>query len=152
MHSDRDIIIAGGGLAGLSLAKQLKQSKPELDVLVLERNTFPVPEKTAKVGESTVEIGSRYLNHTLGMQSHFNERHLRKHGLRCFFGEPQADFSHQDELGVSELFGIPTYQIDRGAIENQLKDSISSAGVDVLDGVVTQITEVSDQRKAVKVK
>jgi len=26
MHSDRDIIIAGGGLAGLSLAKQLKQS------------------------------------------------------------------------------------------------------------------------------
>jgi len=151
MHSDRDIIIAGGGLAGLSLAKQLKQSKPELDVLVLERNTFPVPEKTAKVGESTVEIGSRYLNHTLGMQSHFNERHLRKHGLRCFFGEPQADFSHQDELGVSELFGIPTYQIDRGAIENQLKDSISSAGVDVLDGVVTQITEVSDQRKAVKV-
>jgi len=80
----RDVIIAGGGLAGLSLAHQLKASKPELDILVVERNQFPVPEKTAKVGESTVEIGSRYLNHTLGMKEHFTDRHLRKHGLRCF--------------------------------------------------------------------
>lgn len=145
----KDVIIAGGGLAGLTLAHQLKQSKPELDIVVLERNQFPVPEKVAKVGESTVEIGSRYLNHTLGLKQHFNERHLRKHGLRCFFGEPQRDFCQQDELGVSQLFGIPTYQIDRGAIENQLQRTISAEGVQVLDGVNTQRVDLSNKLKSV---
>ena len=145
----KDVIIAGGGLAGLSLAHQLKASKPELDILVVERNQFPVPEKTAKVGESTVEIGSRYLKHTLGMKDHFTDRHLRKHGLRCFFGEPQSDFSQQDELGVSQLFGIPTYQIDRGAIENHLQQSISSDGVEVLDGVSTKSIELGEQKTLV---
>ena len=145
----KDVIIAGGGLAGLSLAHQLKASKPELDILVVERNQFPVPEKTAKVGESTVEIGSRYLKHTLGMKDHFTDRHLRKHGLRCFFGEPQSDFSQRDELGVSQLFGIPTYQIDRGAIENHLQQSISSDGVEVLDGVSTKSIELGEQKTLV---
>lgn len=147
----KDVIIAGGGLAGLTLARQLKVAKPELDILVVERNTFPVPEKVAKVGESTVEIGSRYLNHTLGMKEHFTERHLRKHGLRCFFGAPQDDFSQQDELGVSELFGIPTYQIDRGAIENYLQSSVSSDGVEVLDGVETKAIEINAHEKSITV-
>ena len=32
-----DTIILGGGLAGLTLAMQLKQQNPEIKVLVLER-------------------------------------------------------------------------------------------------------------------
>jgi len=148
---EKDVVIAGGGLAGLTLAHQLKQNKPELDILVIERNQFPVPEKVAKVGESTVEIGSRYLNHTLGLKDHFNERHLRKHGLRCFFGKPQADFSGQDELGVSQLFGIPTYQIDRGAIENHLQQVVTANGVEVLDGVTTQALDLGENKKSITV-
>ncbi len=144
-HS-RDVIIAGGGLAGLSLARQLKNTRPELDILVVERNTFPVPEKTAKVGESTVEIGSRYLKKTLGLEQHFTDRHLRKHGLRCFFGEPQTDFAQQDELGVSQLFGIPTYQIDRGAIENFLKESVEQSGVEVIDSMGIDALEMADSQ------
>jgi len=149
--NQKDVIIAGGGLAGLTLARQLKNSKPELDILVIEKNTFPVPEKVAKVGESTVEIGSHYLNHTLGLKQHFSDRHLRKHGLRCFFGAPQADFAEQDELGVSELFGLPTYQIDRGAIENYLQSSIGADGVRVLDGVKTKRIRLNENTKSVTV-
>ena len=147
----KDVIIAGGGLAGLTLAHQLKSSQPELDILVVEKNTFPVPEKTAKVGESTVEIGSHYLKNTLGLSSHFDERHLRKHGLRCFFGSPQEDFSQHDELGVSELFGLPTYQIDRGAIENYLQQLVSSNGVEVIDGATTSDISFSESGKAITI-
>jgi len=150
-RNTKDVIIAGGGLAGLTLAHQLKRSKPELDILVLERNKFPIPEKTAKVGESTVEIGSRYLQHTLGLSEHFKDRHLRKHGLRCFFGTPQDDFSQHDELGVSQLFGIPTYQIDRGAIENHLQRTVTHDGVEVLDGVTTQKIDIDQNQKSVTI-
>ena len=38
-----DVVITGGGLAGLTLALQLKQSFADLDVLVLERRVHPVP-------------------------------------------------------------------------------------------------------------
>lgn len=147
----KDVVIAGGGLAGLTLAYQLKKSTPELDILVLEKNRFPVPEKTAKVGESTVEIGSRYLNHTLGLKQHFDDRHLRKFGLRCFFGTPQNDFAAHDELGVSELFGIPTYQIDRGAIENYLQGAVVAQGVDVWDGVTIDELTIDTNKKSISV-
>lgn len=147
----KDVVIAGGGLAGLTLAHQLKRSQPDLDIVVIEKGTFPKPEKTAKVGESTVEIGSHYLNHTLDLKDHFDQRHLRKHGLRCFFGPPQADFSEQDELGVSQLFGIPAYQIDRGAIENYLQELIAAQGVTVLDGASTSDLEIKEKEKTITV-
>ena len=134
---NHDVVIAGGGLAGLTLSMQLKQQSPDLDVAVLEQRTFPVPETIAKVGESTVEIGSHYFSEVLGLKDHFEKDHLRKYGLRCFFGEKQSDFSDQDELGISDLFGIPTYQIDRGVLENKLHREASKLGVNVIDGIST---------------
>ena len=147
-----DVIIAGGGLAGMSLAYQIKQNTPDLSVVVIERNQFPVPKTTAKVGESTVEIASHYLSETLGFKDHFQGEHLRKFGLRCFFGEPQADFSKQDELGVSELFGIPTYQLDRGVVENHLYEQITDLGVDVIDAASTKDIQLSEHQQTVTVE
>ncbi|MGH9310707.1 MAG: NAD(P)-binding protein, partial [Vicinamibacterales bacterium] len=51
-----DAVIAGGGLAGLCLARQLRREAPGLRVLVAEKRRHPVPEAAFKVGESTVEI------------------------------------------------------------------------------------------------
>ena len=133
MKLQTDVLIAGGGLAGLGLAKQIKSRRPATKVIVLEKQGFPRPRAIAKVGESTVEIGSRYLAHTLGLREHLAKDHLLKFGLRIFFGAPQADFSEQDELGPSETFGIPTYQIDRGDLENHLHEDVLKLGVKVID-------------------
>jgi 2-polyprenyl-6-methoxyphenol hydroxylase-like FAD-dependent oxidoreductase len=68
--SRHDVVITGGGLAGLTLALQLKQSYADLDILVLERRVHPVPIAAHKVGESTVEIGANYLSDVLGLKHH----------------------------------------------------------------------------------
>ena len=57
MKESADVVIMGGGLAGLTLALQLRQRFPALEVVVLERRRHPVPHATHKVGESSVEIG-----------------------------------------------------------------------------------------------
>ncbi len=51
-----DVLIAGGGLAGLTLALHLRQQVPSLSIAVLERRTLPCPISAHKVGESTVEV------------------------------------------------------------------------------------------------
>ncbi|WP_167854927.1 NAD(P)/FAD-dependent oxidoreductase [Mangrovimicrobium sediminis] len=144
MNSKRqDVIIAGGGLAGLGLARQLITQRPDLDIVVLERNRFPVDETVAKVGESTVEVASRYFCHTLELGEHFHDSHLQKFGLRCFFGAPQDDFSQHDELGVSQRFPLPTFQLERGAMENHLYRELLERGVRIDHGVQIQSIDMS---------
>lgn len=144
-----DIIIVGGGLAGMSLALQLLNRDASYAITIIEKNTFPVPDTTAKVGESTVEIGAHYFSHVLGLQSHFEEKHLRKYGLRLFFGKGQDDFSGYDELGVSELFGIPAYQIERGTLENHLYTLLKDRGVVFLDAAVPGNISLGDKHHRV---
>lgn len=65
--AQHDVAIMGGGLAGLTLALQLKRRFDNIDVLVLERRSHPVPHSTHKVGESSVEIGAHYFDTVLGL-------------------------------------------------------------------------------------
>src|SRR6185312_3567385 len=63
-----DVLILGGGLAGLTLALELRERFPDLSIRVLERRTHPVPRAAHKVGESTVEIGAHYFSNVLGLR------------------------------------------------------------------------------------
>ena len=85
MQQQYDVIILGGGLAGLSLSIQLKLSKPDIKILVLERRKNVAPHSAHKVGESTVELGSHYLRHVIGLKDYLEEHELPKYGLRFFF-------------------------------------------------------------------
>ena len=67
--TDFDVVICGGGLAGLTLARQLKLELPELSVAVIDRFKHPLPEAVFKVGESSVELGTFYFSKTLTYKS-----------------------------------------------------------------------------------
>ncbi|MGS2718101.1 NAD(P)/FAD-dependent oxidoreductase [Eionea flava] len=144
-----DIVIIGGGLAGMSLALQVHNKLPKFNIVIIEKNTFPVPDTTAKVGESTVEIGSHYFTEVLDLKEHFQKNHLKKYGLRCFFGHANGDYSAHDELGVSELFGIPTYQIERGVLENHLYQLLTDKGVHFADGATPKSIDIGNKNHQV---
>ena len=74
MQAHYDVVILGGGLAGLTLARQLRQERPSLRVLVLEKRTHPAPEAAHKVGESSVEIGAHYFGQVLGLDPHMADQ------------------------------------------------------------------------------
>ncbi|HEY2188828.1 MAG TPA: NAD(P)/FAD-dependent oxidoreductase [Caldimonas sp.] len=133
-----DVVIAGGGLAGLTLALQLKQSLPDLDILVLERRAHPVPIAAHKVGESTVEIGANYLAEVLGLKTHLREQQLKKFGFRFFFSEGRRDIDGVTEVGASRYLAVPSYQIDRGLFENFLAEEAVRRGVRFEDGALVR--------------
>jgi flavin-dependent dehydrogenase len=134
-----DVAIVGGGLAGMTLALQLKRASPGLDIVVLERNSFPPPAAAHKVGESTVEIGAHYLSNVLGLETLLETTQLRKFGLRFFFGAGKhRDLAAADELGASDFLPIISYQLDRGRLEADLAALLLTNGVRLLTGCLVR--------------
>lgn len=136
-----DVVIMGGGLAGLTLALQLKQARPDTSILVVERQQHPVPEAAHKVGESTVEIGGRYLRNVLGLEDHLERHQLKKFGIRMFFSDDSNDdITRRPEIGHSAFppHSVISYQLDRGRLENALGEEAQAIGVTFLSGWRTQ--------------
>jgi flavin-dependent dehydrogenase len=130
-----DVVICGGGLAGMCLARQLKLENSSIRVLVLEKNQFPLREAAHKVGESSVEIAGFYFREILQLRQYFKNEQLIKCGLRYFFKEGADDFADYPEIGLSEYASIDSYQLDRGKLENDLYFLNKQSGVCIKDDV-----------------
>ncbi len=133
-----DVLVLGGGLAGLTLALQLKQRFADLDVLVLERQRHPVPLAAHKVGESSVEIGANYFDRVLGLGEHLKRDQLKKFGFRFFFNEGRDAIDDCLELGASRFLTTGSWQLDRGVLENFLAKHVAEHGARFLDGAVVR--------------
>ncbi len=133
MKDNYDVCIIGGGLAGLTLSLQLKQENPEISILVIERRKGDAPDSAHKVGESTVELGTYYLREVLNLKDYLDEYQLPKEGLR-FFLTPQHkdDISKRVELGPKATPTVPSHQLDRGTLENELANRAKKLGIKVL--------------------
>ncbi|MGB7520955.1 MAG: tryptophan 7-halogenase, partial [Spirulinaceae cyanobacterium] len=141
-----DVVICGGGLAGLTLARQLKLEIPNLSILILDRLTRPLSEVTNKVGESTVYPGACYLSKVLQLENYFeSDQYISKLGLRFFFGNGQDEFQNRPEIGLGEFQPTPhSYQINRGRLENYLRELNSSTGITILEGCTVKDVHLGD--------
>ena len=131
---DQDVIIVGGGLAGLTLALQRRRELPDATITVLEKLRHPAPPAIHKIGESSVEIAAHYFDTVLGLKDHLLGEQLKKFGFRFFFSEGREDIDRVTELGASRYLATPSYQIDRGLFENFLGRHAREQGIRFVDG------------------
>jgi flavin-dependent dehydrogenase len=133
--SNYDVAILGGGLAGLTLALQLKRARPETSIFVAEKRAGPAPDAAFKVGESSVEVGAYYYREICGLADHLESQQLRKRGLRFFMtAGDNSDITKRVEFSTPYFAGLWTHQIDRGRFENEIARRVQEAGVDLIQG------------------
>ena len=129
-----DVIVCGGGLAGLTFARQLRREAPSLSVAVIEPTRRPLPEACHKVGESSVEMGTHYLATFLDLKAYLDAEHLPKNGLRFFCGPGGQTLWERTEIRPAEPPIVPSYQMGRGKLENDLRAMCQIDGVTLREG------------------
>lgn len=136
-----DVIVLGGGLAGLAISIQLKLAKPDIKILVLERRKSVAPTSAHKVGESTVELASYYLRHVLQLKDYLEKHELPKYGLRFFFKSHTKEvIDSRVELGPRKWLYTPSHQLDRGTLENHMAEKTAGLGTEfLLDAVAKDV-------------
>lgn len=116
-----DVIILGGGLAGLTLARQILL-QTELSVLQLDKSP-ELPRLGQKIGESTVQVGGYYLSRVLELEEYLVHKQVMKYNLRFYWpttGRNNDDILDYSQGYIRKFSNIPTYQIDRNQVEAKL--------------------------------
>jgi len=139
-----DVVITGGGLAGLTLALQIRKSQSTTRILVLEKRKDPAPDATHKVGESLSELGAYYLRDVLDFKDNLVSCQLRKFGFRFFLTPEHADdITRRVEVGSKIFNPFPSHQVDRGRLENDLVKAAIDNSVDIVLGAKVTSVELS---------
>ena len=150
-HGHYDVAVLGGGLAGLTMAIQLKRARPETRVLVTDKRTEPAPEAAFKVGESSVEVGAHYYREVVGMRDHLEQAQLRKHGLRFLLpAGDNSDITKRVEFCTPAHLAAFTHQIDRGRFENELFRRCLKHGAEAFRGWRVQDVEIGPDAHTIK--
>lgn len=140
-----DLVICGGGIAGLCLARQLSMASPNIDIMVIDQLTRPLPDAAFKVGESTIETGACYYGQTLQLADYLQREHLEKLGLRYFYKGPDGNgqIASRPEYGARRFLPAHSYQLDRGRLENHLRELIVQEGVHLLEGAQVKSVDLN---------
>jgi flavin-dependent dehydrogenase len=104
-------------------------------VTVVERQKRPLRDAAHKVGESSVELSSHYFGVRLGLADYLRETHYIKNGLRFFPGGGHTHaLEDRTEIGPPQLAKVPSFQLDRGRLESDLRAMIVEDGATLLEG------------------
>ncbi len=121
MTGRADVVILGGGLAGLTLARQLLL-ETDRSILLLERRDH-LPQDRQKVGESTVQLAGHYLAKVLDLEPYLLHQHFMKYNLRFYWPAGDSEGSRFEDYGhvaIRPFSNVPSYQVNRNTLEAEL--------------------------------
>lgn len=145
-----DVIVIGGALSGAATATLLLRKNPGIRILILDKS-----EKLGRrVGEATVEVSAYFLGHVLGLTQYLNESHISKQGLRFWFANEKVNSLEQAaEVGPRYLARLPSYQLDRAAIDEEVLRRAVEAGATVLrPAIVSKVQLAAGGQQTMEVK
>ncbi|GAB2884777.1 hypothetical protein GCM10027180_13940 [Microbulbifer echini] len=133
IQQEYDVVIIGGGWAGLTLARQIRRGSQAVSILVVEASE----SFRGKVGEATVEMTGHYFMKQLGLVNYLYRNHLPKNGLRFFYDTPDHSLSlaEMSEHGTTSIPPHPAFQLDRARLEADLVEMNREDGIEVVMGV-----------------
>jgi flavin-dependent dehydrogenase len=124
-----DAVIIGGALSGAAAAILLLRRNPGIRVLIVEKSE----RLTRRVGEATVEVSAYFLGRVLGLTQYLNEAHLVKQGLRFYFTNDAVEsLAESSELGARYQVRLPSYQLDRATLDEEVLRRACAAGATLL--------------------
>jgi flavin-dependent dehydrogenase len=142
-----DVLIAGAGLAGLTLARQLLLAEPEIRILMVDRGA-EIPNPKQKVGEATVQVSGYYYSRVLEMEEHLLRSHFLKYNLRFYWksqrgGEVWEDLS---QSFIRKVSNIATYQLDRNLFEAAvLEKNRESASFELINPIAGLDVDLAEE-------
>lgn len=145
-----DVIVIGGALSGAATATLLLRKNPGIRILIVDKS-----EKLGRrVGEATVEVSGCFLGRVLGLTQYLNEAHISKQGLRFWFAnEKVGALDEASEIGPRYLARLPSYQLDRAALDEEVLRRADAAGATVLrSATVSNIRLVSGSMQTMELK
>ncbi|HEY0557538.1 MAG TPA: tryptophan 7-halogenase [Thermoanaerobaculia bacterium] len=123
-----DVVILGGAFSGAAAAILLRRDRPDLSVLVVDRQR----EFDAKVGEATTEMSGMFLTRRLAMWQHLEREHLPKEGLRYWFqNEKVRGHADASESGAFQRSTVPSFQLRRDALDEHLLATAVAEGAEL---------------------
>ncbi|NJN22158.1 MAG: NAD(P)/FAD-dependent oxidoreductase [Leptolyngbya sp. RL_3_1] len=121
-----DVAVIGAGPQGLLFATWLKQARPALNVVVVDRAAAP----GHKIGESTLSGFCRAMRSTSIRHEVLQRLFYTKNGLGFFYADAQTRALQTAPEYITETFD-ETFQVERRACDSLLVANAQRAGVAV---------------------
>lgn len=136
-----DVVILGGAFSGAAAAVLLRRDRPDLSVLVVERQEA----FDAKVGEATTEMSGMFLTRRLALWQHLEMEHLPKEGLRYWFqNEKVRCHAEASESGAYQRSTTPSFQLRRDVLDEHVLATAVAEGADLLRPARVKEVELGD--------
>ncbi|MFA6958792.1 MAG: tryptophan 7-halogenase [Thermoanaerobaculia bacterium] len=124
-----DVVILGGAFSGAAAATLLRRERPNIRVLVVEKQA----QFDQKVGEATTEMSGMFISRRLGLWQHLEMEQLPKEGLRYWFSnEKVTGHANASESGAFYRSTVPSFQLRRDALDEHILATAVSEGAELL--------------------
>ncbi len=136
-----DVVVLGGAFSGASAALLLRRERPDLSVLVVEKQTA----FDSKVGEATTEMSGMFLTRRLAQWEHLEREQLPKEGLRYWFANERVrGHAEASETGGYLRSAVPSFQLRRDALDEHLLVAAVAEGAELLRPARAREVELGD--------